>query len=207
MASKGAQRAKQTDDRRRAISAKYRQRHTARADEERAMRRQQSKLHQRWGHKRGGTPETLEKASQVQQGALARMFMAGHISTDELAWACEIRVVAERIGADVAIGTVSLETRVDQSRSGQAPFFERLGAVRAEVAYTHWRASLAKPQAVLAMIVDDMPVSLAGRRFHMRTATARRILSTALQSWPDFQRDACDSLDEADLLAMHAGLV
>ncbi|BBC72904.1 conserved hypothetical protein [Altererythrobacter sp. B11] len=199
--------AKLAEKRRHKITADFVRRHPAKAREETALRKANRRLQADWGHKRAGTPETHEKASRVQQGALARLFMAGSISADQLAWAAEIRVVAERIGADVAIGTVSLETRVDTSRSFDGTFFEKLGAVRAEVAYTAWRASLAKPAPVLAMIVEDMACLRAARLFHMRTETARRLLTEALDAWPDFSRMACDSVDEATLLAAQAAIL
>ena len=133
--------------------------------------------------------------------------MSGAIDAHQLADAVEIAGLHARIGADVAIGTCSYETRVDQSRSGDGTFFERLGAVRAEIAYSRWRASLQKPGPVLAMICEDLGVSVAAERYRMRKTTARALLIEALNAWPDYQREARDAVDEAELLAAQAGLL
>lgn len=195
------------DEHRRKVHADYVSRHPARAREERALRVAQARLQKDWGHKRAGTPETHAKAVSVQQGALARLFMAGSISVDQLAWSAEIQRVHARIGADVAIGTVSYETRVDQGRHGDGTFFEKLGAVRAEVAYSLWRAWLPAPGLVLAMIVEDLHCGAAGKRFHKDTRTVRKLLVDALDAWPHFQSDACDQVDEATLLAAQAAIL
>lgn len=156
----------------------------------------------RWRkHEAHGTPETLIKAARVQQGALARLFMAGHLSIDQLAWSAEIRAVAERIGRDVAIGSISLETRVDNGFTGWRASDESLGRVRAEVAYTRWRAQLARPAPVLAMIVEDRGCRAVAQAFRMRDAGARALLIDALDLWPDCYGWARDRVDEDDLVA------
>lgn len=176
--------------------------HPARAAEE-AELAAQAALVDRWRkHEAHGTPETLLKAGRVQQGALARLYMNGHLSIDQLAWAQEIRVVAERIGRDVAIGSLSLETRVDNGRDLTRQAFESLGRVRAEVAYTRWRARLARPAPVLAMIVEDRACRAVARAFRMRDVAARRLLIDALDAWPGCYSDAADRVDAADLAAV-----
>ncbi|WP_338445935.1 hypothetical protein V5F89_12370 [Pelagerythrobacter marensis] len=174
--------------------------------------RQENRAKQReFGHKQNGTVETHQKAARVQQGSLMRMYEAGQLTIEQLASSQSIRSVAERIGADVGIGTVSLETRVDQGRPHDGGFFERLGAVRAEVAYGRWRASIARKRGgaapVLAMIVDDMSCSEAARLFRMRKETARTRLRDALNLWPDYIGKACDEIDEATMLAAQAGIL
>jgi len=193
----------------------YCARHPARAREERSFRKEQR---QRQRDHRGrdllrdtGTPETKAKAAEVRQGSLARMYEAGQLTIEQLASAQQIRGVAERLGRDVGFGSFSLETRVDQSRSGTGAFFEALGAVRAEVAYRRWCEWMKRgkhagaPQ--IAMIVDELPVSHAARRWGMRNATARKHLSAALDEWSDIMGVAVRDIEEADLLAMHAGLL
>lgn len=138
----------------------------------------------------------------MQQGALARLYLGGHLSADQLAWAQEIRVIAERIGRDVAIGTLSLETRVDNGFSGHRLAEESLGRVRAEVAYTRWRAGLVRPQPVLAMIVEDRACRAVARAFRMRDAGARALLLDALDAWPDWCGWARDRVDAEDLVAV-----
>lgn len=207
MARKAKVRAKQAETRRQSIHRRWAEQHPELARQERALRLEQMHLVPDWGHKRGGTPETLEKASRVRQGALARLFMSGALSADQLAWAAEIRTVADRIGRDVTIGTMSMETRVDQSRSGSGAFFERLGAVRAEVAYTSWRRSLAAPAPVLSMIVEDVACSTVAKRFRRDKRTIQRILIDAIDAWPGHYDDARNRVDEATLLAAQAAIL
>lgn len=153
-----------------------------------------------------GTPETRAKVRSVQQGALARMYERGHLNDNELAWSQEIRAVAERIMSDVSIGSFSLETRIDCGRRDGGQFFEALGAVRAEIAYSRWRRDIECPLIVLAMIVDDIGWRRAAVLFHVGPARAKRLLLAALQAWPWYTREAREELTEADLLAAHAGL-
>lgn len=208
MVSKAAKRrAAKREERHSASHRAWCKRHPEKAREERALRQAQAALQRDFGHKVNGTPETHRHAAAVRQGALARLYAAGSISIDELAWALEIRVTHERITGGVAIGTMSLETRVDQNRSGDGTFFERLGAVRAEVAYGRWRADLPAAAPVLAMIVDDQACSVVGRRFRRSTRTLRKWLTEALDAWPDYYSEACDEVDEPTLLAAHAAIL
>ena len=112
-----------------------------------------------------------------------------------------------RIVRDVTIGTTSLETRVDQSRRGEAAFFEQLGAVRREVAYGKWREALPEPAPVLAMVIEDLGVSRAAKRWRMRNSRAKKLLGEALDLWRDMLDDAYRAIREADLLAARAGLL
>lgn len=208
MASRAAREiAKKRDAHQRKVDSDYRNRHPERARQERGFRKDQAQLRKDWGHKRHGTPETHAKASRVRQGSLARMYEAGHLSIDQLAASQSIRWVAERIGADVAIGTVSLETRVDQSRGFERTFFEKLGAVRAEIAYTMWRAQLAQPAPVLAMIVQEVSCSAAAKSWGMRKSRAKAMLIDALDLWDEMIGRACDEVDEATLAAAQAGIL
>lgn len=196
------------------IDAKFRKRHKHVALAERGFRKERAER-ERAHAKRDklndvATPETRAKAAKVHQGSLARLYEGGHITIEQLAASQQIRGVAERLGRDVAIGTVSLETRVDQSRSGTGAFFEALGAVRAEVAYKRWCAWLASRGGggpIIAMVVDDLAVSRVARHWGMRTATARKQLSAALDRWADIIGQVCREIEEPDLLAMQAGLV
>ena len=206
MASRAAKElAKARATRRSEIDRKYRERHPVRAREERDLRKANARLLD-CGNYREATPETLQKA-RIDDGSLARLCRSGSIDADQLAWACEIRMVHDRIAGDVRIGTASLEGRVDQSRHGDGTVFEKLGAVRAEVAYTRWRASLPAPGLVLAMIVEDLGCNAAAARFSRHKRTVRKLLIDALDAWPHFQRDACDAVDEATLLAAQAAIL
>lgn len=193
------------------VDKAFRTRHPARDAEEKGFRKDARARRKAYAdrdrHRDEGTPETAQKARSVQQGALARLFQLGHLSADELAWSQEIRQVAERLASDVTIGSVSLETRVDQSRGGSDAFFESLGAARAEVAYTTWRKEQPNPGLVLAMIVEDVSWRTAAARFHIGPQRAKRLLIDALNSWVHHSREARDSIDAADLLAAQAGII
>ncbi|WP_370189286.1 hypothetical protein [Qipengyuania sp.] len=201
--------------RRQLTDEKFRARHPQVARAERAFRKDRAERERNFSRRDklqdGGTPETRARAAKVHQGSLARLYERGHITIEQLAASQQIRGVAERLGRDVAIGTVSMETRVDQSRSGTGAFFEALGAVRAEVAYKRWCEWLGTTRAgaapVLAMVVDDLAATAAGKRWFMRPATARKALSTALDKWADIIGAVCSEIEEPDLLAMQAGLV
>lgn len=192
---------------RRQHSAKqYRARHPSLAEEEKQLRRGNRQARQRWSHKTSGTPETFEKASHQRQGSIARLYESGDITIEELAAAHEIAGVAERIGRDVGIRCISLETRVDCGGNRFDRAFESLGSVRREIAYGAWRASLSHPGLILSLVVSDMGISVAAKSHHMRNSRAKHLLSRALASWPDFYRDACDKVSSADLAAAQAGL-
>jgi hypothetical protein len=185
----------------------WEQRHPARAAQERALRRERRQIRKDWSHKVNGTPETHYRASQVRQGALARLYETGAIDIEQLSASQDIATVHQRIGADVTVRTVSLETRVDASRTDRS-FFERLGAVRAEVAYTRWRAALPGPAApILDMIAGDIGYTEVARRYSMHNRRAKKLLISALDLWPRFSKEARDEIDEATLLAAQAGIL
>lgn len=181
---------------------RWARRHRGRASEELELRAEARAVDSWRKHEAHGTAETLIKASRRSSGTLLRMFSDGHLSIDQLAWAEEIRRVAEYIGRDVAIGTISLETRVDNGFTGHRMAEESLGRVRAEMAYSRWRRQLRAPGPVLAMIVEDRGVSGVGRAFRMRNATARALLVDALDAWPDCYVWARDHVDEDDVAAV-----
>lgn len=204
----GRERARLETERLRKISRGWAERHPRRAQEERALRKAHKLAHASFGYANYiGTPETHFHATRVQQGALARLYRSGAISADQLAWSAEIARVHAMITGDVTVRTVSLETRVDQSGKAGGAFFEKLGRVRAEVAYGKWRARLPVPGPVLAMIVEDLGVAAAAKVFRMRAARARALLIAALDAWPDANDDAVREVDEATLLAAQAAIL
>lgn len=182
-------------------------RHPTLARAERSLRLENLRTAKDWAHKVNGTPETHAKASRVRQGALARLYETGSIDANQLAAAASIAVVHARITSDVTIGTVSYETRVDTSQYFGGACFEKLGAVRAEVTYTRWRQEIADPAVVLAMVIDDIGVNEAARRFGMRKDRAKELLTRALDLWSSVNDDACRDVDDATLAAAHAGIL
>lgn len=189
------------------IHRKWAARHPTRARDERQLRKFNAAVRKDFGHKVNGTPETCARASVTRQGAVARLFEAGDIDAEQLAASQSIALTHARITGDVAINTASYETRVDQSgRFGDA-FFEKLGSVRAEVAYTGWRQALPHPALVLAVIIGDDGISLVAKRFGMRNAKAKKILIDALDRWRSCSIDACRFVDDATLAAAQAGIL
>lgn len=207
MTSRARERERAQADRQRRRNDAYAQRHPEKAREERELRKRHRAAGRDFGHKRNGTVETHQHAQGAGQGSLSRMFEAGQLTIDELASACEIQAVFERVSRDASVATASLETHVDQSRSFEGTFFEKLGAVRAEVAYSRWRRSLKRPAMVLAMIAHDVTVTAAAKANRMRTASARKILIGALDAWSEEVGRACKEIDAADLAAMQAGIL
>lgn len=184
-------------------------RHPQAAAAERALRKERAELLDRWCHKNDGTPETHEHASRRNQGALVRLYQTGAIDADQLASAVEIATVAERIGADVAVRTASLETRVDVTRMGDGTFYEKLAQVRHEVAYTRWRGEVSGPiAAILDMLVGE-PVgfTVVAQRYRMHNRRAKRLLLDALDLWPRILGTVRKDVDDATLAAAHAGIL
>jgi hypothetical protein len=197
---------RQLDERRAEIRTAWARLHPEIASAERALRKARAELVDRWKHKNEGTPETHEQASRRNQGALVQLYKSGTLDAEQLAAAVEIALVAERIGRDVAVRSASLETRVDNG-GGDGGFFERLGQVRREVAYTEWRQQLPCPAPVLDMLVGE-PVgfTVVAKRYRMHNRRARRLLLHALDLWPEVLGRAFKQVDERDLARAHARL-
>ncbi|MFZ3485299.1 hypothetical protein [Sphingomonas sp. 3-13AW] len=141
-------------------------------------------LRERWSRKAQGTPETHEHAAAEasREGALARLVQTGAIDLHQLAAAQEIQEAHRSIVADVSVRTAKLEPR--GSGGPDAAAAERISAVIRERAYTRWREAM-HPHApmLLAIIVDDLGVTAAARRWRMSNRRARTILVTGLQRW------------------------
>lgn len=164
-------------------------------------------LRERWSHKRG-TPETHEHVARTREGSLARLYQTGAIDAEQLASAAQIAEVVERIGADVAVRTASLETRVDSCRHGDGGFHEQLGRVRREMAYTRWRARAPEPvAALLEMIAGDVGFTVVARVYRMHNRRAKKLLLDGLNLWPVILEGVCREVDPATLAAAHAGIL
>lgn len=198
---------KQHDERREKIHKDFLKRHKRIAETERGLKKANIAAKRDFKHKLNGTPETHAKAAIVQQGAMARLYQSGAIDAQQLDASVAIATMAERIGAEVRIRTVSLETRVDGGGRHDGTFFERLGAVRAEIAYSAWRKALPQPAPVLAMIVDDIGIAETARFYRMGKPRARALLIEALDLWVTMLEDAYREISAADLAAWHAGIL
>lgn len=177
-------------------------RHPDKAAELRRLRLQQREAEERWAGRGEGTPATHARAAGLRQGALARLYHSGAITAEQLGSGLEIAAAAERIGADVRVRTISLETRIDGGRR-DGTFWEALADVRREMAYTRWRAELAAPAIVLDMIVHDMAVTAAAALHRVHVRRARRLLGEALDLWPAIIGECVRSVDAEDLEAAH----
>lgn len=163
-----------------------------------------------WAGKQG-TPETLEHAETVRtrQGALARLYATGVIDVHQLEAAAEIAGVYEQICRGVSVRAADYGTRVDSSRHGDG-FYEALGAVRREMAYTRWRATAGRfgpMAAIMDMIIGDVGVTIAAQRHRMHVRRAKRILIDALDHWQAMKAEAARQIDPATLAAAHAGIL
>lgn len=170
---------------------------------------EQVALREAWSHKQG-TPQTLEHAARTRQGALARLYQSGTLTAEQLASGEAIREAAHRCTAEVLIRTASLETRVDSTPRFDATFYEALGAVRSERAYTDWRAEVAVRApigAVLDMIVGDCGVTIVARLHGMHVRRATRLLIEALDLWPAIRARAARMIDPATLAAAQAAIL
>ncbi len=140
-------------------------------------------LHEAW---RGiaGTPETNEFAVQAasREGALARLVQTGALDAHQLAAAQDIASAYTLITADVAVRTAKLERGTGGGPNAAAAV--PIGRVLLERAYTQWREDVA-PHAdmLLAIIVDDLGITIAARRWRMSNRRARSVLVTALDRW------------------------
>jgi hypothetical protein len=183
-------------------------RHPGRAAAERRLRKQRAETLADWKHKNEGTPETHERASRRNQGALAQLYKSGAIDAEQLASAEEIAQIHDRIGADVAVRTASLETRVDLGpRHYDTLHDERIGQVRREMAYSSWRDALPAPAPVLDMLTGERAgFTIVAARYRMHNRKAKRLLIHALDLWPEMLGRVCKLVDERDLLIAHARL-
>lgn len=141
-------------------------------------------LREAWSHKQG-TPETHEHVagSMRREGALARLHRTGAIDQHQLAAAERIVAAHEQVTADVAVRTAKLAPR-GSGGGPNAASAERIGAIILERNYTAWREA-AGPHAamLLAIIVDDMSLTVAARRWRLSNRRARATLVAALDRW------------------------
>lgn len=147
-------------------------------------------LRERWSHKQG-TPETHEHIDQARRrpGSLARLYESGAIDKDQLAAADQIAEIYRTITADVAIRTASLETRIDGGMHGRAEQ-EQLGRVHADMAYSWWRSAVGGCiEALLAVIVHDIGLTIVARDARISMPRARLMLTDALDLWHRARRE------------------
>lgn len=141
-------------------------------------------LRERWSHKQG-TPETHEHVDRAlrREGSLARLHRSGAIDHHQLAAAERVVAAHEQVTADVAVRTAKLSPR-GSGGGPDAASAERIGAIILERSYTAWRAAVAPHLAMLlAIIVDDVALTDAARRWRMSNRRARTVLIAGLDRW------------------------
>lgn len=142
-------------------------------------------LREEYSHKAQGTPQTHANfdAAARREGSLARLVRSGTIDAHQLAAAQEIAEAFEATVAEVAVRVASYEVR----GTGGGPLAasaEPIAAVIRERAYSAWREAVGPHgQMLLAIIVDDMALTTAARRWRMSTRRAGGVLVTALDRW------------------------
>lgn len=183
------------------------ERHPDRAAEERQIRKDLRSVEANFGHVTYGTPETRARASNVRQGALARLHRTGAISIHQLGAALEIAAAYERICMSAGIPTCWAIERVDSGFRPERQDFEAIGAVWSEYAYSQWRRALPSPGPVLAMIVEDVGIEAAARRFAMHRRRAKRLLLDALDLWAVMHRQAREAVNDDTLEAAHRAVM
>lgn len=144
-------------------------------------------IRERWSHHKHGTPETLEHAAIAiasgREGAIARLHRTGAIDVHQLAASDEICEAYRIIIADVAVRTAKLEPR-GTGGGPDAAAAEHIRSIILQRAYTAWREACgAHAEMILAVIVDDMPLTKAARRWRMSNRRARTVLIGALDRW------------------------
>jgi hypothetical protein len=131
------------------------------------------------------TPETnAHVASELtREGSLARLVRSRTLDLHQLAAAEEIRAAHAVVIADVAVRTARWERGLGGAARGSAAG-ESYAQVRRQLAYTEWREAVAPHAAMLlAIVVDDLALTSAARRWRMSDRRARTILTDALDRW------------------------
>lgn len=142
-------------------------------------------LQERWSHKASGTAETHEQAARQRnrEGSLARLVRTGALDAHQLAAAEAIATAFASITADVAVRTAKLEPR-GSGGGPDAASAAPIAAVMRERAYQRWRENVgANAPMLLAIIVDDMALTTAAKRWRMSNRRARSVLAAGLNAW------------------------
>ena len=100
-----------------------------------------------------------------------------------------------------------MEARVDCSGSARDALNESLYRVRAEGAYTEWRANLPLPRRmVIDMVTQDAGLKAIAAQHGMGWSRARDVLTEALDRWPTILAKYVKVIDQEDVDAQHARL-
>lgn len=161
-------------------------------------------LREDWSHKQG----TAQTHARAGEGAIARLYRTGAIDSLQQVSAEQIAAAAELIARDVTVSIASLEARVDVTRMGDGSFYEALGRVRLEMAYSRWREQLlGSAGPVLDMIVGDEAFTVVAKRYRMHNRRAKALLLAALDEWAPILKHVCKLVDKETLAAAQAAIL
>ena len=150
---------------------------------------------------------TWQSYKRRSSSALALMREKGQLTDEQFYSAQRIAEIAEMIERTVAVGSASMEARVDCSGSARDALNESLYRVRAEGAYTEWRSKLPLPRRmVIDMVTQDAGLKAIARAHNMGWPRAQRELSEALDRWPDIFARYVKAIEQDDLDRQHARL-
>ncbi len=150
---------------------------------------------------------TWQSFRRKTPSALARMRERGNLTDDQHQSAQRIAEIAEMLERTVAVSCASLEARVDCSGSSRDAIHESLYRVRAESAYTEWRAKLPLPRRmVIDMVTQDSGLKAIASRYNMGWPRAQSILKEALDLWPVIFGRYVKAIDQSGLDRQHAEL-
>lgn len=153
------------------------------------------------------TNTITESYRRKSRSALAYMRERGNLTDEQFYSAQRIADIAEMLQRSVGVGCASLEARVDCSGSARDALNESLYRVRAEGAYTEWRAKLPLPRRmVIDMVTQDTGLKSIASQHNMGWPKAQEILKAALDLWPDTFAKYVGRIDQDDLDRQHARL-
>lgn len=145
---------------------------------------EQVALREAWGGGKG-TPQTRARADVEarREGSLARLVRSGAIDAHQLAAAEQIRVAHDAITADVRVRTARLERGIHGGARSTGEE-ESLAQISRQRAYSVWRDSVAPHAAMLlSIVIDDVALTVAARRWRMSNRRASALLVAALDRW------------------------
>lgn len=142
-------------------------------------------LREAWSHKAQGTPETHQAAQAAKQrpGALTRLHASGAIDRDQLDAADQIREAYRTVTADVPCKTASWDIRTGGGAHGAADL-PLLTVIENGFRFDWWYLTVGQPApAILAIVVEDVGLTIVAARYGMATRRLRELLVSALDLW------------------------
>lgn len=132
-----------------------------------------------------GTPETIAhlEAKQRRSGAIARLYASKAIDADQLAAADKIATTYRAVTADAPLKTASWETRTDSGGGGGDAEMPMIDTVAGEWALEWWLRSIRQPEAMLAIVAQDLALTHAAQRYALSVPRTRALVGAALTTW------------------------